>query len=120
MWSISSFNAGSVFRLLVNWALQFYSWLFVRRATLLVSFLVAIIQIQAQTQTAMNAQARADFAQADVDLNKTYQVVLEASGCCKQTKAKGKTTSMARVSRCRGSTRCWAGRWRLAGSDNSL
>jgi uncharacterized protein YecT (DUF1311 family) len=78
MWSISSFNAGSVFRLLVNWdSNSSHSHrLFARRATLLVSFLVAIIQIQAQTQTAMNAQARADFAQADADLNKTYQAVL--------------------------------------------
>ena len=76
MWSISSFNAGSVFRLLVNWDSNSSHGLFVWRATLLVSFLVAIIQIQAQTQTAMNAQARADFAQADIDLNKTYQAVL--------------------------------------------
>src|SRR6266699_5197973 len=78
MWLISSFNAGSVFRLLVNWdSNSSHSHrLFARRATLLVSFLVAIIQIQAQTQTAMNAQARADFAQADADLNKTYQAVL--------------------------------------------
>src|SRR5205823_8028875 len=74
----SSFNAGSVFRLLVTWdSNSSHSHrLFARRATLLVSFLVAIIQIQAQTQTAMNAQARADFAQADADLNKTYQSVL--------------------------------------------
>jgi len=78
MWLISSFNAGSVFRSLVNWdSNSSHSHrLFARRATLLVSFLVAIIQIQAQTQTDMNAQARAEFQRADAGLNKTYQSVL--------------------------------------------
>jgi hypothetical protein len=33
---------------------------------------VPAVRIHAQTQTAMNAQARAHFAKADVDLNKTY------------------------------------------------
>jgi uncharacterized protein YecT (DUF1311 family) len=50
--------------------------LFARRAALLVLLLVPIIQIRAQTQAAMNAQARADFVRADADLNKTYQAVL--------------------------------------------
>src|SRR6266508_3163657 len=34
-------------------------------------------QIHAQTQAAMNAQARAEFEQADAELNKTYQAVLK-------------------------------------------
>ncbi|MBO0695100.1 MAG: DUF1311 domain-containing protein [Verrucomicrobia bacterium] len=41
-----------------------------------VAFLIAVAQIYAQTQAAMNAQARADFRQADAELNKTYQAVL--------------------------------------------
>jgi uncharacterized protein YecT (DUF1311 family) len=32
-----------------------------------------ILQLHAQTQAAMNAQARAEFEQADAELNKTYQ-----------------------------------------------
>lgn len=39
-------------------------------------FLMPVAHIQAQTQAEMNAQARADFAKADVDLNKTYRAVL--------------------------------------------
>ena len=48
----------------------------VRCAALLISLFAAVAQIQAQTQAAMNTQARADFARADADLNKTYQAVL--------------------------------------------
>lgn len=37
---------------------------------------VSIAHIYSQTQAAINAEARADFVKADVDLNKTYQEVL--------------------------------------------
>jgi uncharacterized protein YecT (DUF1311 family) len=42
----------------------------------LVSLFVAAAQIHAQTQTAMNAQAPADFERADSELNKTYEALL--------------------------------------------
>jgi uncharacterized protein YecT (DUF1311 family) len=48
----------------------------VRCAVLMVSFLIPLGDIHAQTQAAMNAQARADFARADAELNKTYQELL--------------------------------------------
>jgi uncharacterized protein YecT (DUF1311 family) len=41
-----------------------------------VALLISVAQIHGQTQAEMNAQARGDFAKADVDLNKTYQSVL--------------------------------------------
>ena len=41
-----------------------------------VALLIVAAHASAQTQTAMNAQARADFKQADAELNKTYQSVL--------------------------------------------
>ena len=44
-------------------------------AAILASLLIP--QIHAQTQAAMNAQARAEFQQADAELNKTYQAVLK-------------------------------------------
>ena len=50
--------------------------LFVRRVALLVSLLVPIAQMHAQTQAAMNAQVRAEFEQADAELNKTYEALL--------------------------------------------
>ena len=43
---------------------------------LLVSLLVPIAQMRAQTQAAMNAQARVEFERADAELNTTYQSVL--------------------------------------------
>jgi type II secretory pathway pseudopilin PulG len=43
---------------------------------LVVPLFIAAMQVQAQTQSAMNAQARADFQRADADLNKTYRSVL--------------------------------------------
>ena len=46
------------------------------RAALLVSLLVSVTQIQAQTQAGMNAQARADFDRADAEVNKTYETLL--------------------------------------------
>ena len=41
-----------------------------------VSLLLSSALVHAQTQAAMNAQARADFQRADGELNKTYQIVL--------------------------------------------
>jgi len=41
-----------------------------------VALLIVAAHASAQTQTAMNAQARADFKRADAELNKTYQSVL--------------------------------------------
>src|SRR6266849_2849114 len=51
-------------------------WLLPHCAALLISLFVPVAPIHAQTQAEMNAQARADFARADADLNKTYQAVL--------------------------------------------
>ena len=51
---------------------QVFAW----RAALLVSLLVPVVHSHAQTQAAMNAQARAEFVRADAELNKTYQAVL--------------------------------------------
>ena len=60
-------------RLRMNWRVErLFPW----RAALLISLFIPVAHIQAQTQAAMNAQARADFARADADLNKTYQAVL--------------------------------------------
>jgi uncharacterized protein YecT (DUF1311 family) len=42
-----------------------------------VAALIPIAQIHAQTQAAMNAEARADFKRADAELNKTYEAVLK-------------------------------------------
>jgi uncharacterized protein YecT (DUF1311 family) len=46
------------------------------RVALLVSLLVCVTQIQAQTQAAMNAQARAEFVKVDAELNRTYEALL--------------------------------------------
>jgi uncharacterized protein YecT (DUF1311 family) len=43
-------------------------------AAILASLLIP--QVHAQTQAAMNAQARSEFERADADLNKTYQALL--------------------------------------------
>ena|SRR5262245_54907458 len=40
------------------------------------SAVIPVMQIRAQTQAALNAQARAKFEQADAELNKTYRAVL--------------------------------------------
>lgn len=45
-------------------------------ATLLIWLLIPVAEIHAQTQAAMNAQARAEFERADADLNKTYDALL--------------------------------------------
>jgi uncharacterized protein YecT (DUF1311 family) len=49
---------------------------FLVSAVAVISLSVAVAHIHAQTQAGINAEARADFAKADVDLNKTYQAVL--------------------------------------------
>jgi uncharacterized protein YecT (DUF1311 family) len=48
----------------------------VRCAALLISFFLSVAHIYAQTQAAVNAQARAGFAQADAELNKIYEALL--------------------------------------------
>ena len=48
----------------------------VKCAALLIWLLIPVAQIHAQTQAAMNAQARAEFVQADAELNKTYEALL--------------------------------------------
>jgi uncharacterized protein YecT (DUF1311 family) len=45
-------------------------------ATLLIWLLIPVAEIHAQTQAAMNAQVRAEFAKADAALNKTYDALL--------------------------------------------
>jgi uncharacterized protein YecT (DUF1311 family) len=46
-------------------------------AALLVSLLILVGHIHAQTQAAMNAQAREEFEQADAELNRTYEALLK-------------------------------------------
>jgi uncharacterized protein YecT (DUF1311 family) len=43
---------------------------------LLISLLALVAPIHAQTQAEMNATARAEFVQADAELNKTYKALL--------------------------------------------
>ena len=45
-------------------------------AALLISLLIPVAQMHAQTQAAMNAQVRAEFEPADAELNKTYEALL--------------------------------------------
>jgi uncharacterized protein YecT (DUF1311 family) len=45
-------------------------------AALFILLVLSVTHAHAQTQAHMNAEARADFARADADLNKTYQSVL--------------------------------------------
>ena len=81
-------------------------WLLLQCAALLISFLIFVPHFHAQTQAAMNAQARADFARADADLNRTYQAVLaKLRDAESKQEPHGDATSMDRIPRCRGSTR---------------
>jgi uncharacterized protein YecT (DUF1311 family) len=48
----------------------------IRKITV-VSLLLPLAHIHAQTQSAMNAQAHAEFEQADAELNKTYDALLK-------------------------------------------
>ena len=48
----------------------------VKCAALLIWIFIPVAHTRAQTQAAMNAEARADFKQADAELNKTYQALL--------------------------------------------
>ena len=50
--------------------------LFPQCVALLIPILIPVARIYAQTQAGMNASARAEFVQADAELNKTYQSVL--------------------------------------------
>jgi uncharacterized protein YecT (DUF1311 family) len=43
---------------------------------LLIPLFIPVAQSYAQTQAAMNAQARAEFEKADAELNKTYEALL--------------------------------------------
>jgi uncharacterized protein YecT (DUF1311 family) len=50
--------------------------LFPQCVALLISILIPVAQIYAQTQAGMNASTRAKFVQADAELNKTYEALL--------------------------------------------
>jgi uncharacterized protein YecT (DUF1311 family) len=56
-----------------------------RSMALLVSLLISVTPVHAQTQASMNAQARTEFEKADAELNKTYEALLN-----KLPDAKGK------------------------------
>ena len=107
----------------MNWrynSFQSHS-LFVRRVALLVSLLVPIAQMRAQTQAAMNAQARAEFEQADAELNKTYEALL-AKLPDAESKQKLKESQRAWLA-FRDAEAAFAadpGAWRFNGSHNSL
>jgi uncharacterized protein YecT (DUF1311 family) len=72
----------------------------VRRAALLVSLLVSVTQIQAQTQVATNAQARAEVLKVDAEFNKTYEALSNKLRMLEETKAKRKPAIMAGLLRC--------------------
>ena len=72
----------------------------VRRVALLVSLLVSVTQIQARTQVATNAQARAEFLKADAEFNKTYEALSNKLRRLEETKAKRKPAIMAGLLRC--------------------
>lgn len=72
----------------------------VRRVALLVSLLVSVTQIQARTQVATNAQARAEFLKADAEFNKTYEALSNKLRMLEETKAKRKPAIMAGLLRC--------------------
>jgi uncharacterized protein YecT (DUF1311 family) len=70
-------------------------------AALLISLLIPVAQISAQTQAAMNAQARAQFEKADAELNKTYEALLtKLPDAASKQKLKESQRAMARVSTC--------------------
>lgn len=48
----------------------------VKCAALLISLLIPVTPVHAQTQASMNAQARTEFVQSDAELNKTYEALL--------------------------------------------
>lgn len=47
-----------------------------RSMALLASLLISVTPVHAQTQASMNAQARSEFEKADMELNKTYEALL--------------------------------------------
>jgi uncharacterized protein YecT (DUF1311 family) len=101
----------------MNWRVE---RLFPQCAALLIALFVPLTHIHGQTQAAMNAQARADFARADADLNKTYQAVLAKlrDAASKQELRKKERAWLA--SRDAEAARAAKQGWRLDGSDNSL
>jgi uncharacterized protein YecT (DUF1311 family) len=58
------------------------------RVISVVFVLLSVAPLHAQTQAEMNTQARANFATADVDLNKTYQEVLAKLSAAEKQKLK--------------------------------
>jgi len=57
----------------MNWRVK---RLFPQCASLLISLFIPGTHVHGQTQAAMNAQARAEFEQADAELNKCYEALL--------------------------------------------
>ena len=76
--------------------------LFARRAAVILSLFISVMHVQAQTQAAMNAQVRAEFEQADAELNKTYEALLaklpdaESKQKLKEASAHGSPFAMPR------------------------
>jgi len=62
--------------------------LLLRCAALLISLSIPVAQIHAQKQAAINAQAHANFARADAELNKTYQALLAKLPAAEKLKLK--------------------------------
>jgi len=56
----------------MNWRVK---RLFPQCASLLISLFIPGTHVHGQTQAAMNAQARAEFEQADAELNKCYEAL---------------------------------------------
>jgi len=54
------------------------SFLIIIRGSAIAAILASLLipQVHAQTQAAMNAQARSEFVQADAELNRTYEALL--------------------------------------------
>src|SRR5690242_1644294 len=57
----------------MNWRLK---RLFPRCAALLILLVIPVAHVRGQTQANMNARARAEFEQADAELNKCYEALL--------------------------------------------
>ena len=75
-------------------------WLLLQCAALLISLPVLVSQIHAQTQADMNAQARAEFAQADGELNKTYEALLAKLPDVEGKEKLKQPASVDRISQC--------------------
>jgi uncharacterized protein YecT (DUF1311 family) len=57
----------------MNWRVK---RLFPQYAALLILLFIPVAQVRGQTQADMNARARAEFEQADAELNKCYEALL--------------------------------------------